>query len=254
MNEILKRYDVEVRANPTGRPGMHVVRDTHVTYLEGSTNFVCWWNFSEAQAAQEVSRLVQRFRQRGESLMWRVFDHDQPKNLSACLSDEGFTSSPQGTLMVLSLAEYQAANLTHDIREVTTPEGLRDYLSVAAAAFGSVDEGAFDDLLPLLDHPNYLLYCGYADNVPVTSGRLNTTPNAAFGLLFGGGTVPAHRGKGYYRALVQARAAGARERGLSYLTTEAWDTSRPILETMGFNMLDKETTWVLPVGSAPTGG
>jgi hypothetical protein len=38
----------------------------------------------------------------------------------------------------------------------------------------------------------------------------------------------------------------ARQRGLKYLSTEAQETSRPILEKLGFIPLVQETTWILP--------
>lgn len=47
--------------------------------------------------------------------------------------------------------------------------------------------------------------------------------------------LPAHRGKGAYRALVRARAIDAAERGHTLVTTQARDaTSAPILARLGF--------------------
>jgi hypothetical protein len=37
----------------------------------------------------------------------------------------------------------------------------------------------------------------------------------------------------------------ARDRGLKYLSTEARETSRPILQRLGFIPAVRETTWVL---------
>jgi len=70
--------------------------------------------------------------------------------------------------------------------------------------------------------------------------------HSQFGMLYGAGVAPLHRGKGFYRASITARVNLARSRGIDYLLTEARDTSKPILEALGFIPLSTETTWVLP--------
>lgn len=50
---------------------------------------------------------------------------------------------------------------------------------------------------------------------------------------------------GIYRALVAERAREARRRGLQHLSTEARETSKPILRNLGFVSAAKEVTWVL---------
>lgn len=53
--------------------------------------------------------------------------------------------------------------------------------------------------------------------------------------MMGGVVLPAFRGRGLYRALVDARLALARQRGIELATSLAKsDTSAPILERMGF--------------------
>jgi hypothetical protein len=76
---------------------------------------------------------------------------------------------------------------------------------------------------------------------PVSIGRLYTHPDSAFGGLYGGGTLAAFRGRGFYRATVAARARDARELGARYLLVDALPTSRPILESLGFQHLTD--TW-----------
>jgi GNAT superfamily N-acetyltransferase len=247
MNKILELYDAEIRANPAGTPGLKVVRDAYVTRLEGAFNFVCSWEFSDDTALQAVGEQASHFRRLGEALIWRIYDHDKPSNIEACLKQEGFVPSPPGTLMVLPLEGRIPTETGHDIRRVTSSAGLRDYLSVAAAAFGSVNAGDFGYFSQLLSEPNFALFSGYIGDEPVASGRVEMPLSTSFGLLFGGGVSPSHRGKGFYRALVGVRALIARERGLKYLSTEARETSRPILGMLGFIPLARETTWLLPI-------
>ncbi len=66
-----------------------------------------------------------------------------------------------------------------------------------------------------------------------------------FASMWGGSTVPEQRGLGMYRALVARRADEARRRGFRFLTTDARETSRPILERVGFVPLTGITGWVL---------
>lgn len=56
-----------------------------------------------------------------------------------------------------------------------------------------------------------------------------------FGYLVGGLVAPEVRGRGIYRALVAARLAFLRERGMPLAITHARDaTSAPMLEHLGF--------------------
>jgi GNAT superfamily N-acetyltransferase len=175
-----------------------------------------------------------------------LYDHDKPANIEACLKQEGFMPNPKGTLMVLPLNDDICTQTGHDICRVTSADRVHDYLSVAKAAFGSVEEGQFDYLTELMSAPDFALFCGYADGEPAVSGLLQMPAGTSFGLLYGGGVSPAHRSKGFYKAAVAARVSVARERGMKYLATEARETSRPILESLGFIPLVKETTWMLP--------
>jgi hypothetical protein len=55
----------------------------------------------------------------------------------------------------------------------------------------------------------------------------------------------AARRMGIYRALVVERAREAKRRGLRYLSTEAREISKPILQNLGFVAAAREVTWVL---------
>jgi GNAT superfamily N-acetyltransferase len=72
-------------------------------------------------------------------------------------------------------------------------------------------------------------------------GRVVGTAFASFGAagmnLFGGAVLPEDRGRGVYRALVQARWEAASARGTPALTVQAGRMSRPICERLGFIFL-----------------
>jgi GNAT superfamily N-acetyltransferase len=58
--------------------------------------------------------------------------------------------------------------------------------------------------------------------------------------LFSGSVRPAHRRKGYYRALVMARLAHAITRGARYAVVQNTPMSRPLYEALGFRLAE---TW-----------
>ena len=67
--------------------------------------------------------------------------------------------------------------------------------------------------------------------------------NRTFAGLWGGCTLAEHRGRGIFRPLVAARAKEARDRGFCFLNVDAAETSRPILERVGFIALTGVTGW-----------
>jgi predicted acetyltransferase len=56
-------------------------------------------------------------------------------------------------------------------------------------------------------------------------------------VLNAGSTLPDHRGRGAYRALVRARWDDADAAGTPVLVTQAGELSRPILERLGFRQI-----------------
>ncbi len=62
-----------------------------------------------------------------------------------------------------------------------------------------------------------------------------------FGGLYGGGTLAAMRGRGFYRAVLTVRARDAITFGARYLIVDALPTSAPILGRLGFVKLTD--TW-----------
>lgn len=106
-------------------------------------------------------------------------------------------------------------------------------------------ESAAGGLSSRLGDPDLAFYIALVSGKTVASARLELG-SSDFGLLFGGGVSPGYRRQGLYRALVAARAEEAKRWGCSYLATDARETSRPILQNLGFTSAVRETTWVLP--------
>jgi hypothetical protein len=114
---------------------------------------------------------------------------------------------------------------------------------VAEAIFGKDYSFTTAQLLDALragstQHRGYIAYAngggGGGGAEPVSIGRLYTHPQSLFGGLYGGGTLAAFRGRGFYRATVAARARDAAAHGAKFLLIDALPTSRPIVERLGF--------------------
>jgi GNAT superfamily N-acetyltransferase len=124
-------------------------------------------------------------------------------------------------------------------------EDLHGFIAASEVAFGHEQSCWLAAFSNRLGDPDLALYHALVSGQPVASARLELgSPN--FGLLFGGCVSPAHRRQGLYRALVAARAQEAKHWGCRYLATDARETSRPILQNLGFVRAASETTWVLP--------
>jgi GNAT superfamily N-acetyltransferase len=247
VTHVLAQYDAEVRVNPKAPPGLVVERADDVVYLTGYFNFVSWWELTPGTMRQAVASRAARFRSRGKKLIWRVYEHDSPAEISGCLAEEGFEPDAPGTLMLFDLAnEVQASTAGDvDIRRVKTEEQLEDFVKASEQAFGGRDPWQRTAYADRLNDPNLALYVAYVSSEVAASARLEIGSAGSFGLLFGGGVAPAYRRMGIYRALVAERAREARRRDLRYLSTEARETSRPILQNLGFVSAAKEVTWVL---------
>ena len=247
LDLVLARFDAEVRANPAPPAGIAVERRDGLVLLTGVFNYVSAWELTTQTMGAVVAKQAAWFRARGEALMWRVYDHDGPPGLAACLSEAGFEPDAPGSLMFFDLADELTGPPAGDVevRRVRTPADLDGFIRAGGKAFGQEEPWQREAFAQRLDDPDTMLFVAWVCGEAVASARLEMATGRSFGLLFGGGVAPDHRGQGLYRALVAARVFEARRRGLAYLSVEARDTSRPILERLGFVPVCRETTWTL---------
>jgi hypothetical protein len=81
------------------------------------------------------------------------------------------------------------------------------------------------------------IFLAYVDGAPVGFGRAVFAPEA--GILMGGSTLRAARGRGVYTSLVHARWDATVARGVPRLAVSAGHMSGPILERLGFEEIGK---------------
>ncbi|HEV2358640.1 MAG TPA: GNAT family N-acetyltransferase [bacterium] len=265
--EILARFDAEMRIDPPPRPGVQYERVGNVVRGFGTWHAVVFARLTSANADAAIAEQVAFFHAiantaGARAIEWKVYGHDTPADLGSRLSAVGFEPDEPETLMVLDLAappragdagaelsDATATPLGIDIRRVTGAAGLADLIAAGSAAFGRSEAEQMArigrELSARLGDPALSLHVAYAAGRPVAGARLECPPERSFAGLWGGGTIPEYRGRGIYRALVQTRAQEARRRGYRYLRVDARETSRPILERLGFVSLTRIIEWRL---------
>jgi GNAT superfamily N-acetyltransferase len=251
-SEILALYDAEMRADPPRSAGVWYERDGSVVRSVGLWNVVLSWRLSESELDAAVAEQAARARSAGLTLEWKVYEHDGPAGIGAALERAGFVADPRETFMVFDLARDVPDDPGCEgleIREVVDAAGVDDFIAVGDAAFGRDNRAKAESYRRSLGDLALALFVAYRDGKPVSAGRLQLPAGRSFASMWGGGTVPGQRGRGMYRALVSHRAREARRRGYRYLTVDAAETSRPILERLGFAPLTGITGYVLRQGA-----
>jgi GNAT superfamily N-acetyltransferase len=255
--QVLAAYNQQVRQN-TGPDGTgatfeadaYVIRRLAPSGLGGSG--VLWTTLDAGNADEVIAAQVKLFAARGEQFEWKLYSYDQPPDLAARLAAAGFSPEEPESLMIAATAEVtealRSAGLPPGVRleRVTDEAGVDRLFAASERAFGRDKSGMRDELLAqLTDAPETTdMVVAMAGDEPVCSARTGFVAGTDFAGLWGGGTVPQWRRRGIYRAMVQYRAELAAQRGYKYLTVDASDQSRPILERLGFDCLAITTPYI----------
>ncbi|WP_424709660.1 GNAT family N-acetyltransferase [Kitasatospora acidiphila] len=249
---VLEQYDRELRREvaPDG-VGAVVDRTGGVVRQDGGElgwSAVLWSGLDEAGADAAIAEQLRYFGERGRAFEWKHYSHDRPADLADRLRAAGLVAEEPETLMVAESAAQAVPVVLPEgvwLRTETDEAGIRLLGEAQARAFGEPDRAVemADQLLArLAEAPQTLsVVVAMAGDEPISGARMETLPGVSFAGLWGGGTVPAWRGRGIYRALVAHRAAQAVARGYRYLQVDARETSRPILERLGFTALSVTT-------------
>jgi predicted N-acetyltransferase YhbS len=181
------------------------------------------------------------------SPVWWVGNSATPADLVERLEALGLDDPPDrvGSLVALAIeAKPEPGPADVDVRIVET---LADYIvarNIIFEAFdaapehrGAAREHLADEFRAEQEGGTTATFVAFLEGVPVASGRAAYCQRG--GLLFGGATLAAARGRGAYRALVRARWDDAARRGTPALVTQAAPTSEPILRRLGFEEITK---------------
>jgi GNAT superfamily N-acetyltransferase len=196
-----------------------------------------------------IARQVRAFAERGEPFEWKLHGHDLPADLAGRLRAAGLEPEETETVMIAKVAA--AAGDPRLPTEITLREvhGRADLDRIAAleSEIWSGDRAWLADSLEAerATAPDALtIVVAEAAGDVVSAGWVRFIADSGFATLWGGGTLPAWRGRGIYRALVAYRANLARRRGFRQLEVDASDDSRPILERLGFVAVTTTTPFI----------
>ena len=261
--ELLEQFHTQVRlADRDAAPGFVVDRDgpVHRTYPPDPAGHGAMVECPEGlgdDPAGCVQRQVEFFGHRGQRVEWKTYGYDRPAELPALLERAGFV--PQDPEVVLL---GRCADLVHDVdlpdgvrlRDVESDDDWERVRVMADAVWGTASSWVNDSLRAEQRARPDLLTATVAEDV--SSGEvlsyavLRLTEGTQFSGLWGGSTLPAHRRRGLYRALVSRRARLALERGYPYTRVDTTPHSRPVLVRLGMHAVADTRPYVLDPGVA----
>jgi GNAT superfamily N-acetyltransferase len=258
---VLSLFDRQLRRGAaSGDPSIRVERHGRLVVVSGESSedwsAVVWSDLDEETADEEIARGAERLRGLGPHAEWKLYAHDRPADLAQRLVAAGFEPDAEESVLVADLAELGPVPELPagvEVRAATTPDEVAAIVALQERVFGG-GQAVFGRLLERAlerDPPWALGVVALADGQPVSAGRVEFNEGSDFAGLWGGGTDPAWRGRGLYRATVAFRAGLARERGYRYVQVDALPTSRPILERLGFVELTRTTPYRPPTQTVP---
>jgi GNAT superfamily N-acetyltransferase len=194
----------------------------------GGCNEVIYSLLDEAGADAAIDEAIAIYRDLGLQFRWNTGPGSGPPDLGERLARRGLRAS-------------WGRGMARTIDEVAAPPDVALVDASTLDAFTAVmAEGWASDITAMRALNRHIfaegrqcMFLAYADGVPAATAAYVPLERSAY--LVGGVVLPAYRGRGLYRALIQARLAHARARGLALATSHARESSSaPILEKLGF--------------------
>lgn len=226
------------------RPGW--VQIVTPSFTRGGNNEVAHAELADDEADAVIDQTIAEYRALGVRWRWRVGPGSRPADLAQRLERRGF----------LPHAVAALARDTGGLPGVPGIEVERVDARTAGAYTETFARGWDIDPAPLADanlhavtspDSRHRLYLARIDGEPVGVGSAAWFERSIF--LQSGVVIPSHQHRGVYRALVAARLADAATAGIPLATTNARpETSAPILERLGFAIVDRFVSYALPGG------
>ena len=246
-SELLAIFDSEVRRECEWTRMQRETFPNLVRYTSQEpgrdSGFISWTNLTDDTADAEIEHQVEHYRTLKAELEWIVYTHDLPEDLGDRLQAHGFEpANDPGAVMVIDLHDLPKEMLSMDIssaNRITTAAEVDAIFAMENEVWGKdltrVGERLKHDLV---ESPDRLSIFAVRDGERVVSAAwaFYLVPTSFVG-LFGGSTLKEYRKRGYYTALLAARAREALERGYRFLHVDAGPESQPILAKHGFSCL-----------------
>jgi GNAT superfamily N-acetyltransferase len=194
----------------------------------GGLNEVIYSLLDEREADATIDAAIATYRDLGLKFRWNAGPGSGPADLGERLERRGLAPS-WGRGMARSTDDGSALG---DIVEVDD-RTVDHYTQVMAAGWHADGAALLALHRHVLSEGRQCLFVSYCDGVPAAAASYVPFERSAF--LMGGVVLASYRGRGLYRALVQARLAHAHARGITLATCHAREaSSAPILAKLGF--------------------
>ena len=243
--QIIALYDQDQRRN-VEYPDTHrevtptIVR--HIGTSDSREGFIMYSQLDDSNADDTIREQIRYFEHIGQDFEWKLYDYDQPPDLKERLKSHGFAVEEAEAIMVLPLEEAPQIlwqPVSPNIQRITHPEKLTDVINIQQQVWDE-DFSWLNEYLggALRNYPEQMsVYIAYVDDQPASAAWTYFPKHSQFASLWGGSTVSEYRKQGLYTALLAVRAQEANARGVRFLTVDASDMSRPILEKFGFQRI-----------------
>ncbi len=245
--ELLAAFDEQIRRRPVPDGPDDVVESedgvVRFVSVSGGWSGVTYSDLAGRDADAVIAAQVARIPGTWE---WKHYSYDEPPDLPDRLRAAGFEAEETEALMIADLRTLaiDAPPPPGVELRLVDAAGLPDLLRVHDAVFGGDHTDLEAMVLGGLARGTVFPIVAYEGGTPVAGARLVVEEGTEFASLWGDCTLPEHRGRGIFRALVARRAQLASERGYRYLQVDAMDTSRPIFERLGFPEVAKTTPFI----------
>ena len=256
IEEIRAAYDQHIRRAPSDVFATLEIVGGVYRYRFDAEKFgtVLYSDLNENNADSAIAETLAYFRDLGYALEWKHLDYDEPYDLKQRLRAAGLMEDEEEAVMVLELAnapEKLLAPISHDIRRITTAEGLKDADWVTKIVWDDErDDAVSQRILGAWerDPESVSVYVAYVDGKAASYSRNEFlgAKDSPFVGLYGGSTIAEYRNRGIYTAMIAARLREAQERGKKYALVDAkQDTSMPILQKLGFVCIGYATAFTM---------
>jgi GNAT superfamily N-acetyltransferase len=254
IRAVLSTFDDQMRRHVRPGPQEKVERDGQVMRIIASADGwsgVVWSDLSAEKADTAIARQINRFSDLGQPWEWKLYSYDRPLDLAERLEAAGLTAGPVETVLVAEIADLAAQTSPTagvELVPVIDVAGVNALVQVHDEVFGGDHSGIGRTILSGLgERPSSVeAVVAMSGGSAVCAGRVEFCDGTDFASLWGGGTLPAWRGRGVFRSLVAYRADLARARGFRYVQVDATPESRPILKRLGFVELATTTPYTHP--------
>lgn len=215
------------------RPDWHQV--VTPSFTSGGLNGVARCRVDAEQLDRTIDAAVNDYTQLGLRWRWTVGPRSTP-GLEGALRQRGLAEhSITGLWRTVDLPPRPSTTVAAG--QVTSPGDLDAFTAVMAEGWSTpaAPLAAYNRLL-MASSSRQRLFLARVDGVPAGSAGLAIVERSVY--LIGAVVLPQFRGRGVYRALLDARVGLARHLGKALVTCQAKpETSAPILVALGFQSI-----------------